>query len=300
MWNWTAEDELTRDEFVIRARQALRSSGPYENQAFIFIHGYNVDFRSAAFRTAQIKSDIEFVGPAFFYSWPSNAQTDEYLSDQDDADTSVDYLVEYLQTIRESLEPDTKLHIISHSMGNRILAQAIDKMAAMSESKQVNFNTAIIAHADVDERLFKQWVIDSSQNYEKPLFQRAILYVTDDDKPLGLSNRLRSPFSRNTDVRYRVGLSSKQFGPRNTFSSPFFTFDLSHMNRSILTDFFALNHSKYVESLPSICHIGQLFRGSELIPNEANGGVFEYKKTESGLEYWRLKENEKVRMCKWD
>jgi hypothetical protein len=42
-----------------------------EHDALLFIHGYNVEFDSAARRTAQLASDLGFKAPAIFFSWPS-------------------------------------------------------------------------------------------------------------------------------------------------------------------------------------------------------------------------------------
>lgn len=42
-----------------------------EREAFVFIHGYNVTFESAARRTAQLAFDLGFDGAPIFYSWPS-------------------------------------------------------------------------------------------------------------------------------------------------------------------------------------------------------------------------------------
>ncbi|MCF6274765.1 MAG: alpha/beta fold hydrolase, partial [Robiginitomaculum sp.] len=125
LWDWSEDDELTREMFQQLANNKLKTSGPYENQAFVFIHGYNTIFRNAVFRTAQIKADIEFDGPVFLYSWPSNGIISQYFSDQDDADLSARRLVDYLQTIKAGLHADTKIHVIAHSMGNRIFAQAL-------------------------------------------------------------------------------------------------------------------------------------------------------------------------------
>ncbi len=40
------------------------------NAAFVFIHGYNVQFDDALRRTAQIKKDLDFDGPAILIAGP--------------------------------------------------------------------------------------------------------------------------------------------------------------------------------------------------------------------------------------
>jgi esterase/lipase superfamily enzyme len=42
-------------------------------EVLVFIHGSNVAFDDALYRTAQITYDLGFDGPPILYSWPSNA-----------------------------------------------------------------------------------------------------------------------------------------------------------------------------------------------------------------------------------
>jgi esterase/lipase superfamily enzyme len=41
--------------------------------AFVFIHGYNVDFEAAVKRTAQLSRDMRFPGALILYNWASAA-----------------------------------------------------------------------------------------------------------------------------------------------------------------------------------------------------------------------------------
>jgi esterase/lipase superfamily enzyme len=69
-------------------------------QAFVFIHGYNTSFSEASRRTAQIKYDLGFVGPAILFSWPSHATESLYLGDEANAEWSVPMLAKFLVYLR--------------------------------------------------------------------------------------------------------------------------------------------------------------------------------------------------------
>ncbi len=60
----------------------IRDNSVGENrEALVFVHGYNVEFEEAARRTAQMKYDLGFSGPALFYSWPSKGSLVGYSND---------------------------------------------------------------------------------------------------------------------------------------------------------------------------------------------------------------------------
>jgi len=304
VWDWQDEDELTDEAFKLLARHQIKETGPYKNQAFVFIHGFNVNFRNAAFRTAQIKADIEFDGPAFLFSWPSNGSTSQYLSDQDDADLSARRLMEYLQMIRTGVGSGTKIHIIAHSMGNRVFAQTLRNMKDLPPDQQVDFDVAVFASADLSARLFEEWVVNTvteTTDSGKAAINRAMIYSTKDDKALGFSSFLRQsgeiPFER-------VGLIKND--TPSIFGAPFETIDLTNIKSNILTfsklqvnNKFSTNHSKYVESLPTVCHIGQIFRGGDITKSNDTGNIA--RQEIDGKTYWTMeKQNALAKRCVWE
>ena len=64
---------LSKEELVALIRDRLRASRNFQDQALVFVHGYNNLFDDALFRTAQIAYDLKYDGAAFLYSWPSGA-----------------------------------------------------------------------------------------------------------------------------------------------------------------------------------------------------------------------------------
>ena len=68
-----------RRHFYTTLNRHLR--GMKNPRVLVFIHGYNTGFSDAAYRSAQLKNDLQFDGPVIFYSWPSQSATISYSID---------------------------------------------------------------------------------------------------------------------------------------------------------------------------------------------------------------------------
>ena len=64
----------------------------FQDQALVFVHGYNNGFDDALFRTAQIAYDLKYDGAPFLYSWPSGAGIAGYPYDRESAQQAEPYL----------------------------------------------------------------------------------------------------------------------------------------------------------------------------------------------------------------
>lgn len=164
---WTAVGSTEND----RAREAL-----------IHIHGYNTTFALAARRTAQLKVDLLHEGPTAFFAWPSFGKKLGYTADEAAIEGSEgairQFLIEFAQCTGV-----TAVHIIAHSMGNRGLLRAVDKIAnGAAATSGVRFGQIILAAPDVDSSLFQQLAGAYGQ-----LSRRSTLYVAENDRALGLS-----------------------------------------------------------------------------------------------------------------
>lgn len=107
--------------------QRLRAKLPEDKPAdvLVFVHGYNVSFDEAVCRAAQMGQDMPFSGLIIAYDWASQAKTAGYLHDQRTVDTSFQQLAGVLARLRSELSPATRLHVLAHSMGNRLTLQAL-------------------------------------------------------------------------------------------------------------------------------------------------------------------------------
>lgn len=123
----------------------------YENALLIFVHGFWTSFENALKRTAQIQLDTGFNGTAIAFSWPSrNSGTPtSYLADRDRIGTASDRLAEFVASLRAQF-PDTAIHIVAHSMGAEIAAQAMNKMASGVRVNEIVLQAPDIAQTDWD------------------------------------------------------------------------------------------------------------------------------------------------------
>jgi esterase/lipase superfamily enzyme len=179
--------EKTEKEFFDDVIKELGAHA--DRSAFIFVHGYNTTFSEAAWRTGQIAWDIPFKGIAGFFSWPSAGQTIKYLQDIEKADSSIGHLEAFIEKMIVNTQVEN-VHIIAHSMGNRIATQALNNLsrkpsfaANMQKIKQV-----VLCAPDLDQSVFNNSILP----YFKSIGLRRTLYCSEKDKALAFSEKLRS------------------------------------------------------------------------------------------------------------
>jgi esterase/lipase superfamily enzyme len=127
--------------------------------ALLFIHGYNVSFEDAIFRTAQLAVDLKFPGASMSFCWPSYADPVKYTFDEQNAEVSIPALREVLEDLA-TRSGAKSVHIIAHSMGNRVLAGALRNMepASRARNKEI-FRELVLAAPDIDSRVFQSQVL---------------------------------------------------------------------------------------------------------------------------------------------
>lgn len=171
-------------EFLRRLGAELGSSP--ERQLLVFVHGFNVDFSSAIKRTAQIAYDLAFPGVPVAYTWPSQAKLSPvaYVKDGNAADATVPHLREFLTLLAQQTGA-TRIHVIAHSMGNKVLAHALADMAAdprLASSKPL-FSEVMLTAPDIDEDVMR----DLSARFVR-LGERFTLYASSGDEALVASH----------------------------------------------------------------------------------------------------------------
>lgn len=155
-----------------------------KREAFVFVHGFNVTFEDAALRTAQMAYDLGFAGAPILYSWPSQGSLLDYLKDGRNADLSAKELKAFLEELTSRTGVRT-VHLIAHSMGNRVLTQALVQMADTGKRANVHFRQVALLAPDIDAVLFQQIAerIESEAD-------RVTLYASSKDGALLLSKKL--------------------------------------------------------------------------------------------------------------
>ncbi len=171
------------DGFYASLQTAMQQEGA--RHALFFLHGFNVSFEDAAIRAAQLGCDLAVPGATAFFSWPSRGNVVAYPADEASIEASeraiTDFLVDFA-----ARSGAAKIHVIAHSMGNRGLLRALQRIAANAETRgQVKFGQIFLAAPDVDRDLF----LDLARLYPEHS-ERTTLYASDGDLPVHLSSKL--------------------------------------------------------------------------------------------------------------
>jgi hypothetical protein len=125
---------LAREQLLAELKlglDAARADGQ-EAHALVYLHGFNVSFEEAAIRATQIGYDLKVPGATAFYNWPSRGALTAYAADAATIEASEAAITAFLAGLCTELKAD-RLHLIAHSMGNRGLLRAMQRIAADAE-----------------------------------------------------------------------------------------------------------------------------------------------------------------------
>lgn len=154
-------DALTDAEFLEAVNSQLGRSRQHD--LLVFVHGFNVSFDSAVIRTAQVALDMPFNGAVVAYCWPSQGGVFNYDEDEPINKSSVGPFTQFLTLLRQGVPPETRINIVVHSMGNRIVMQSLSELAEGSEiaaSQSANrkpFANVALCAPDVGHADFQAW-----------------------------------------------------------------------------------------------------------------------------------------------
>ena len=142
--------------------------------ALVFIHGYSNSFEYAARRLGALKNDLNFPGPAILYSWASRNSLSAYADDEATADWSSPHFQQFLQDLfRTGVR---RVHLVAHSMGNRILLRGMQACSAQ------RLGEVVFAAPDVDADTFREALPVVSK-----FVDRLTEYASDKDRALWFS-----------------------------------------------------------------------------------------------------------------
>ncbi|MCR9420668.1 alpha/beta hydrolase [Vibrio sp. RM-69-4] len=158
---------------------ALKSESN-KKSLMVFVHGYNVSFQNAIFKSAQIKYDLNYEWPLVLFSWPSKSSVKSYVSDKESALNSSVALASLLKKISE-MDID-EVFVIGHSMGTFCLAEALREL----DIKDNPFQRLVLAAADIQKQAFFERYCEKI----KASFNMVSLYASSSDKALIASNMI--------------------------------------------------------------------------------------------------------------
>jgi esterase/lipase superfamily enzyme len=171
------------DNYFSELSADIASSG--RKQVLVFIHGFDVTFEEGVWRTAQLAYDLGFDGPPVLYSWPSIGRLRDYTVDEATMEWSVPHLKGFISDVATKCDAQM-VHIIAHSMGNRILANALKEIAlAPHPGASPQLQEVILTAPDIDAGVFRQ-IAGEIQKSAK----RVTLYASSNDKALEASKKI--------------------------------------------------------------------------------------------------------------
>ncbi len=211
------------------------------DQALVFVHGYNVSFENAVKRTAQIVHDLKFDGAPICYSWTSHGALADYTKDMANADATVVALQTFLEdTVRET--GSTTLHLVAHSMGNRALLQALDRIAVGStRGDNKMFGQLVMAAPDVSVNDFRSRYVPSA----KKLAQSVTLYASSRDRALLASTEIHG--------HNRAGLAGENLVVMEGLD----TIDVSEIDTSLIGHSYYGDHPELIRDLRALVELSQ-------------------------------------------
>jgi esterase/lipase superfamily enzyme len=254
-------EQLSPDAFLTSARRELGG----RPRAFVFVHGYNVSFDDAIFRTAQIAHDTGFDGLAFAYSWPSKGGVFDYNTDSENASFAAGRLQDFLEMVATGTGA-SEVHLVAHSMGSKALLLALDRLA--QKRPGYRFGEIILAAPDLLRGPFLDLVRTA-----RPLARGITLYASDNDRALRLSGL-------NRPNEWPVGLIRN--GPP-VVAEGVQSIDVSRLNTGGLS----FNHSTFAEREPLIVDMAALFGGGARYPHERSPNFERVAPTGAGAPWWR-------------
>ncbi|RZA11111.1 MAG: alpha/beta fold hydrolase, partial [Lysobacteraceae bacterium] len=200
---------------------------------------YNVAFRDAARRTAQLAYDLHFDGAPVFYSWPSQASLGGYFDDEAAIARSVPLIEHFLADLADRSSA-RNLYVIGHSMGTRGVTQAIRNLVARRPDLRGRFRGIILAAPDIDAKVFRQQLAPAMRLASG----RVTLYASSEDLALKAS--------RQVNRAVRAGDTSDGVLLINGVD----TIDVSGVDQSVLA------HSYFMESERVMADIREMFRAN--------------------------------------
>jgi esterase/lipase superfamily enzyme len=271
-----AVDVMKKDQFILEMRKQVQLSARFKGQAFVFVHGYNVSFDDAIFRTAQIAYDILFDGPAVAFSWPSRGGTWDYRHDIDTAKASRDGLRQLLEIISRDTGANA-INLVAHSMGNdpviEVLREQAEILARGGQATDLQLNEIVLAAPDISRQVFEQF----AARFVSLARGGVTLYASNNDRAMAASKSVAGGLVRAGDVP-KTGI---------VIVPGVESIDISEAS----TSFFSTNHSTFADRAHLVSDMQLLLeRAKDKHPPDIRFRVYQTQGTEQKT-WWRYRKN---------
>ena len=262
----TKIEELNQSAFFGQLKEESKT----KKTAFVFVHGFNVEFASAARVVGQLSYDSEFAGTPILFSWPSDGNPASYVADLNDAEDGAYLLTEFLYQLVEEGGYEV-VNLVAHSMGNYAMTEALSlferdmstRLGADYAAGKKPFRELVMYAPDVDVKFFTR-----NKRYIQASVEHISVYASNNDKAITLSAKLR-------DYPRLGGYVVKFDSPKNCRGGLMYTtegvdsIDATDINLGL---FSPLNHSYYSE-YKFLDDFGKLMSGDRSMQDPKNRGL---------------------------
>jgi esterase/lipase superfamily enzyme len=219
------------DEPAFWKKLADRARKSSRGEAFVFVHGYDTTFEDSVRRTAQIAYDLGFDGAPICYSWPSYGQLADYAKDENNVQWTIPHLKNFLHQLTKQLDVRT-VHVIAHSMGNRAVSYALQRLAAEDTTKLCHMQHIVLTAPDIDADTFRELA-----RAVQSLAYKVTLYISPVDRALAISKRFHGNPRLGEAISIFPGIDTIDASGVDT---SFIGHSYYAENRSVLSDIFWL------------------------------------------------------------
>jgi esterase/lipase superfamily enzyme len=222
----------SREEFHAEVRQ--RVAGSVRREALVYVHGFLTSWEDSLRVTAQLAYDLQFDGAPIVYSWPAGERLSSYSEAATSAEWATPHLAAFLGELRHRIGASS-VHLVAHSMGNRLVTRALQQLALRDPNRQPLFNQIVLAAPDVDAAVFRQLAADVAR-----AGRQVTLYASSNDQALKVSMRMHA--------YPRAGLS----GEGLVVVPGIDTIDVSEVDTSLLGHFYYQEATSVVTDLHAL------------------------------------------------
>lgn len=189
-------------------KSKANKSGESMAHTLVFIHGFKADLKIALNTVKELHN--RYVVPAdspiqniVLFTWPAKANILKYRNDARDAVKSGYALARSYASMKEFFrrtfvtdkqkQCNQKIHLMCHSMGNRVLESMITSLNDMDVEVTSTFGEILLVASDIDYDALEQ---------PKPMYrlldvgERVHVYYHNKDQALGISELTKNAFNR--------------------------------------------------------------------------------------------------------
>ena len=180
--NWNLLEAVTEVEMpAFWAGIEKKAQG---QRPLLYIHGYNTSFTKACDQAALFQANLKLERRLILFSWPSDGSFINYPGDESDLFWSVAPLEATLEQMVEKFGAGG-FDVVAHSLGARGLFLALVQLAHRHHEAIPLLNQLVLTAPDIDAGIFQQYIASI-----RPLVANISLYVSENDKPLALSEEV--------------------------------------------------------------------------------------------------------------